>query len=380
VTHFALRQIVVLANTDANSESVTETNHIRRVNMDRIRLARRPVHNFVLGLLLVAGSMHMGATFPGKNGRIAFVLWPDIYTMSPDGSDVKQLTHLPPDSGAFWQSWSPNGKQIVFNEFRPPDFLGQLWLMNADGTNQHLLLAEPDFNDVTPSFSPDGAWIVFSRCRTDIEACALHQIGTDGTVLRPITDFELGIQDFWPEYSPGNNGSVAFTSQNRGGFISAIYLEPALNAGLRRLSPVPLTAFEPDWSPDGNRITFSSHFGTPQNEEIWVTNVERRSLRQLTDNGNDYFTGPHDFHPSWSPQGDAIVFERDAPDFSSSGIFIMRADGSGCRQLMTLPTVARANAAHVRGIRALGRRGMGSRHLKQIEAGGALPQWGVAPH
>jgi hypothetical protein len=63
------------------------------------------------------------ATFPGKNGRIAFILGPDVYTMNPDGGDVKQLTNLGPDGGAFWESWSPDGKQIVFNEYRPPDFL-----------------------------------------------------------------------------------------------------------------------------------------------------------------------------------------------------------------------------------------------------------------
>src|SRR5881397_1892636 len=97
---------------------------------------------------LILGVGRANATFPGKNGRIAFVQGPDIFTMNPDGSDVRQLTNLGPDSVAFWQSWSPDGKQIVFVEFRPPDFHGQLWLMNADGSNQHLLLADhPDFRN-----------------------------------------------------------------------------------------------------------------------------------------------------------------------------------------------------------------------------------------
>ena len=55
-----------------------------------------------------------------------------------------------------------------------------------------------------------------------------------------------------------------------------------------------------------------------------MVNTKGESLVRLTKNGDDYFSGPHDFHPSWSPQGDAIVFERDAPDFSSSGIFIVK--------------------------------------------------------
>lgn len=92
---------------------------------------------------------------------------------------------------------------------------------------------------------------------------------------------------------------------------------------MRQLTPAALTTRQPDWSPDGNRIAVSSQFGTPRNEEIWVVDVDRNELRQLTD-----------YHPSWSPQGDAIVFERDAPDFSSSAVYIVKHDGPGCRKLV----------------------------------------------
>src|ERR1700675_1858604 len=119
---------------------------------------------------LMAASLPAYATFPGKNGRIAFVFGPDIYTMNPDGSDIRQLTNLGPDSSAFWESWSPNGKLIVFNEYHSPDFLGQLWLMKADGSNQLLVFAEADFDEERPSFSSDGSAVIFTRCR-DHDTC-----------------------------------------------------------------------------------------------------------------------------------------------------------------------------------------------------------------
>jgi hypothetical protein len=67
------------------------------------------------------------ATFPGKNGRIAFRMGnPDAYTMNPDGTDIQQLTNLGPDNFAAWEYWSADGKQIIFTEFPPPDFNAEL--------------------------------------------------------------------------------------------------------------------------------------------------------------------------------------------------------------------------------------------------------------
>ena len=45
-------------------------------------------------------------------------------------------------------SWSPNGAQIVFDSNRDSG-RRQLWLMDAAGANQRILLASP-FNDYAP--------------------------------------------------------------------------------------------------------------------------------------------------------------------------------------------------------------------------------------
>jgi Tol biopolymer transport system component len=333
--------------------------------------------NTVLTVLLVVAALPLQAAFPGKNGRIAFLLGHDIYTMNPDGSDVKQLTHMGQGRAATWESWSADGRQIVFNEGPAPpdgDGTGELWLMNADGSHQHLFLAEPDFGEIRPSFTPDGGSVIFSRCPAE-GTCALYQIGINGTGLEAITPLDLGIQDLSPRYSA--DGSLVFTAEARRGILLALYLETPLEPGLRRLTPAPLTARQPDWSPDGKNIAFSSNTRSPQNKEIWVTNIENHSFRRLTHNGNDFFNDPQDVNPSWSPQGDAIVFERDAPDPPSSGIFLIKAGGSGCRKLMTLPNSSRMTVSPNSKIRGLGTR-TANRNAKQIEAGGAMPRWGAA--
>jgi Tol biopolymer transport system component len=338
----------------------------------------RAFQTVMLGTLLLASTIPAQATFPGKNGRIAFILGPDVYTMNPDGSDVKQLTNLGPDSAAFWQSWSPDGKQIVFVEFNPPDFVEQLWLMNADGSNQHLLLSEDNFNDERPKFTPDGSSIVFSRCTLEFEPCAVYQVGVDGSSLKAITQFDFDIRDVSPAYSPDGT-SLVFFSTGRTGIIAALYLDRVdKNLPLLRLTPAKLSARLPDWSPNGKKIAFSTHCCNPQNEEIWAVDLADGGLHRLTKNGDDYFAGPHDLFPSWSPEGDAVVFERVAPDFSSSGIFIMKADGSETNRLMSLGNSPRAHSSRAAIIQRHRNR-ISTHHLREIEEGGALPQWGVAP-
>ena len=329
-----------------------------------------------IAAFLTATTIPASATFAGRNGRIAFIAGPDVYTMKPDGSDVKQLTNLGPDHPAFWESWSPDGKQIVFSVYPAPDFIAQLWLMNADGSNPHLLLAENEFFNERASFTPDGSSVVFSHCRLDVEACAIYQIGVAGGIPTAITDFDLGIQDWNPHYSA--SGDLAFNGLARRGIISAIYLKGPGGEGLRQLTPAPLALRQPDWAPDGHRIAAASHSGTPQNEEIWMVDTEGDGLRQLTNNGNDYFNGPHDFQPSWSPQGDAIVFVRQAPDFSSHAIYIIKFDGSACRKLLDLPRPPRSNHRRPNRVQGRATNAIKGRSLTQIEEGGANPQWGVA--
>ena len=224
------------------------------------------------------------------------------------------------------------------------------------------------------SFTPDGSSVIFTRCRLDRpDTCALYQIAVTGGDPTAIIDFELGIGEKNGKYSA--SGSLALISVDREGIICAIYRDSP--SGLNRITPAPLSAQQPDWSPDGETLAFATHCGNPQNQEIWVVSAEGKALRRLTRNGDDYFAGPHDFQPSWSPQGDAIVFERDAPDFSKSEIVVMKADGSRSRRLLTLRPSAHMKRASGNTMHGSGR-DVSRRRLQQIHEGGGLPQWGVA--
>src|SRR6266516_3044045 len=201
------------------------------------------------------------ATFPGTDGRIAFGSdrygdTHNIFTMKPDGSDVHQLTFLTADQGAaLYESWSPDGTKLVFQERNSDGSVTQIYVMNADGSNQHRLVADPSYLDSNPGFSPDGSRIAFARCRMDFEAYDIYSVKADGNGLTAITHFDLrhNVLDFDPEYSPDGK-TIAFDSFNRGGVIAAIYLMGVHGTNVSQLTPASLTALEPDWSPDGSRI------------------------------------------------------------------------------------------------------------------------------
>ena len=280
-----------------------------------------------LWLVAAGGTAH--ATFPGANGRIAFVTAKggccNISTMNPDGLDVLQLTHVAPGTAAFDPFWSPDGSRIVFDIQRfGAAFHSQIWVMNADGTHQHRLLADPFFIDYLPSYSPDGTKVVFNRCRPDFEACAIYRMKANGTSLTAITPLKLSVQDIAPVYSP-DGSTIAFNGNGRGGVRLAVYLMNADGSNVRRLTRANLGAFAPDWSPDGSRIVFTTHCcGLRQPTAIWAIDADGTGLQELT------FPGQRrDFTPSFAPEGDKIAFEQDSSDFSHFAVWIMNMDGTG---------------------------------------------------
>jgi Tol biopolymer transport system component len=317
------------------------------------------------------GAAQSGATF---DSRIAFVQGSDIFIMNPDGSHVRRLTNLGANNSAFYESWSPDGRQLVFSEY-PNNGPGQLWVMNsADGSGQHVLLSEVNFDDEAPSFSPDGVWVIFRRCPADFTDCAIYKIRTDGSGLTQVTDFQPAILDWEAYYSP-DGMSIIVQSLKREGLISDFWLMNADSFDLHPLIPPELLATDPQWSPDGEKIAFG-HCCSAQTSDIWVINRDGHDLHRLTGSHTTDIAVPAPYSngaPSWSPHGRAIVFNQYTPSSNTNAILVINADGSARRQVMSVPAAltrassrATAEASHANKRRHFAR---------QIESGGVWPRW-----
>jgi TolB protein len=78
----------------------------------------------------------------------------ELYVMDADGSDVTRLTETPHEEGS--PSWSPDGTKIVYSRILDDDEPQELWVMNADGTCPRRLV--PARWDMMPDwYGPAGA-------------------------------------------------------------------------------------------------------------------------------------------------------------------------------------------------------------------------------
>jgi TolB protein len=194
---------------------------------------------------LVVSSTGQSCCMGGKE-----MLKTKISVANADGSKSQELS-----SGGS-PVWSPDSSQIAFAAQLQGDADTEIYIINADGSKLHRLVANPGW-DSNPMWSPDGKNLYFVQTKYDNfdspTTRELFTISVDGQNLK-----NLGAVPYewsFPRWSPDGQ-RLAFTDDVNGGIF---VVKPD---GSERLTRKP--GFHPRWSADGSQIAYHNNWGTPK--------------------------------------------------------------------------------------------------------------------
>lgn len=147
---------------DANRDLWTNNIYVMDANGSNIRrLTNGNVTNGYGGLAWSPDGKKMALSLLHLSPYGGFFSY-GINLMTLSDSSLTRLTFdQSTDQGG--PKWSPDGKQIVY--LVSGSMLTNIYVMNADGTDQVALSTAPSILDTDPSWSPDGKHIVFSSKR-----------------------------------------------------------------------------------------------------------------------------------------------------------------------------------------------------------------------
>ena len=207
----------------------------------------------------------------------------DIFSAQRDGTQVRRLT----DARGYDAegAYSPDGKLIVFCSLRSayeegalsaeekkrlemdPAWFGDIYLMNADGSNQRRLTSTPGY-DGGPFFSADGQRIIWRRFDDSGAVADIYTMKLDGSDVRRLTQF--GSMSWAPYFHP--SGEYVIFASNKLGFTNfELYLVDA--AG--KSEPVRVTFTDgfdglPVFSPDGKKLCWTSNRTTDKASQLFL--------------------------------------------------------------------------------------------------------------
>ena len=240
----------------------------------------------------------------------------ELYSMNIDGSDVKRLTKSAQSESE--AVWIDNGRKIAFVALH--DGKPQMWVMNADGTNRHVVSRLE--NGVSGfKVSPDGKKVVvistvkYSRTAQDVYPDLTKATG------RLIDDLMYKHWDEWVTEIPhpfiGNFDGKTVTD------LRDIMADEPYESPMKPFGGVESFA----WSPDSKELVYVSRkkegmaYAISTNSDLYCYNLESGKTRNLTEGMMGY-----DTNPAFSPDGSKIAWlsmEHDGYESDKNRIFVM---------------------------------------------------------
>jgi TolB protein len=263
-------------------------------------------------------------------GVLAYTLQPgpsegihEVHAMNADGTGGRQLVAA--SIGLAHLDWAPNGRRLSAVGYAN-DTTWSVYVFDSDGGNLTRLTSAEGVWDVEPTWSPDGARIVYSRVfpRAGFRS-ELWLMNADGT-----GQHSIGAEGYAARWSPDGTRLIYQSSvRDLTGVVSDIKTCAVDGVSVMSITSTPADERMPSWSPDGRSIVFSADYDG--DEDIYVMDSDGGNVRRLTDNQ------VVDDLPRWSPDGTRIAYTSDATGLSHWEVYVMSLDGTDRRRVTSTP-------------------------------------------
>jgi len=241
---------------------------------------------------------------PPHHPKVAFCAWGPMgfdLGISDANGKVKMLTE---NHFALFPYFSPDGQSLFFCQRAESKFGRVSQIYRFDLQDQQIVrISDGSAIDEYPICSPDGKHLAFISRPGDpkLKSYGYHIYIMD-TAGKNRQAMKLGddVPQLYPSWSPDGNKIVYCHLKLPWSGLKIYDLQKKTTV---KLVPFYFYPMEAAWSPNGDEIAFTSWNPLTSTYCLWVVKPDGSDCRQLTE-------GPADRQPSWFPDGRRLIFTR----------------------------------------------------------------------
>jgi Tol biopolymer transport system component len=272
-------------------------------------------------------------------------------------SNLKQLTSGGNQNAESY--WSPDGKRLIFQSTRDGNKCDQIYIMNADGTDQHMVSTGKGVT-TCGYFLGDGKHIVYASTHESGDACPTPPDRSKGYVWAVFPGFDIFLADDTGKNLKKLTSAPGYDAEATVNWKSKKIVYTSIASGdldlwtMREDGSDKKQITKPEgydggavFSRDGSKMVWRAHrpdtpeklarsrsllkdnLTEPMKMDLFVADGDGKNQKQITS------FGCASFAPTFTPDGKKILFASnkhkcDGRDFE---LYLINPDGSGLEQV-----------------------------------------------